>query len=69
MLAQQRVELRFDRADRNEVSTGAFIDAVEMRAAVEKILLAVGIRTVDIVMTTTTTTMMVVNMVTGNFSC
>src|SRR4051812_2779494 len=40
MLAQQRVELRFDRADRNEVAAGAFIDAVEMRAAVEKILVA-----------------------------
>ena len=40
MLAQQRVELRFDRADRNEVAAGAFIDAVEMRAAVEEILVA-----------------------------
>src|SRR5664279_3928354 len=35
MLPQQRVELRLDRADRNELATRAFIDAVEMRAAVE----------------------------------
>ena len=39
-LAQQRVELRFDRADRDELAAGAFIDAVKMRAAVEEIGLA-----------------------------
>jgi hypothetical protein len=40
MLAQQRVKLRLDRADRNEIAASAFIDAVEMRATVEKIPLA-----------------------------
>ena len=40
VLAQQRVELRLDRADRDEVAAGAFIDAVEVRAAVEEVLLA-----------------------------
>ena len=39
-LAQQRIELWFDRADRNEVGTGAFIDAVEMRAAIQEIAVA-----------------------------
>ena len=39
MLAQQRVELRLDRSDRDEIAAGAFIDAVEMRAAVKKILI------------------------------
>jgi len=40
MLAQQRVKLRLDRADRNEVAAGAFINAVEMRATVEEIAFA-----------------------------
>ena len=40
VLAQQRVELRLDRADRDEIAAGAFIDAVEMRAAVEEVLVA-----------------------------
>ena len=40
MRAQQRVELRLDRADRNEMAAGAFIDAIEMRASVEEILVA-----------------------------
>src|SRR6266404_5090079 len=39
-LPQQRVELRFDRADRNEVAARAFVDAVKMCAAVEEIALA-----------------------------
>src|SRR5256885_1331027 len=37
VLPQQCVELRLNRTDRNEVAAGAFIDAVEMGAAVEKI--------------------------------
>src|SRR5689334_24748875 len=40
MLAQESVELRLDRADRDEIAAGAFIDAVEMRAAVQEILVA-----------------------------
>ncbi|OIQ66162.1 hypothetical protein GALL_522720 [mine drainage metagenome] len=39
-LPQQRVELRLDRADRNEFAAGALIDAVEVRSAVEEIALA-----------------------------
>ena len=39
-VSQQRVELRLDRADRHELAAGAFIDVVEMRAAIEKITLA-----------------------------
>src|ERR1700687_2360404 len=40
MLMQQRVELRLDRTNRNEFAAGAFVDAVEVRAAVEEIALA-----------------------------
>ena len=40
VLAQQRIKLRLDRTDRNEVAAGAFIDAVEVRAAVEEIAIA-----------------------------
>src|SRR6266550_75253 len=40
VLAQQRVELRLDRADRNEPAAGALIDAIEMRAAIEEIAVA-----------------------------
>jgi hypothetical protein len=37
---QQRVEFWFGRADRNEVTATALIDAIEVRAAIEKIALA-----------------------------
>src|SRR5690242_19867089 len=40
MLTQQGIELRFDRSNRNEITAGTFINAVEMRAAVEEITLA-----------------------------
>src|SRR5258708_14930345 len=40
VLAQQCIKLRLDRADRNEPAAGTFIDAIKMRAAVQKIALA-----------------------------
>src|SRR5438270_517865 len=40
VLAQQGIKLRLDRTDRNEIAAGAFIDTIEMRAAVEEIALA-----------------------------
>jgi len=36
----KRIELRLDRSDRDEIAAGAFIDAVEMRAAVEEVLIS-----------------------------
>ena len=39
-LAQQGIELRLDRADRDEVTASTLIDAVKVRAAVQKIALA-----------------------------
>ncbi len=37
LLAQQRVELRFDRADRDVLAVGAFIGVIEMRAGIEQV--------------------------------
>src|SRR5712671_181397 len=39
-MVRMGAKLRLDRADRDKVAAGAFIDPVEMRAAVEEILLA-----------------------------
>src|SRR3954447_18060614 len=39
-LTQQCIELRLDRANRDEVAAGTFIDTLEMRAAVQEIALA-----------------------------
>src|SRR5579872_109020 len=40
-LPKQRVELRFDRSDGNEMATGASIDAVKMRPPIEEIAFTV----------------------------